>query len=168
VNIYLLRHGIAAPPSADNDYRDEDRALTPEGEVKMRQAAEGLKRLGVSFTRIASSPLLRAQQTAEIVAEVLRFGEPLEVWRELEPEATVDGVMNKLRKLPEDSAILLAGHQPSIGCLASYLVAGNRKASLPFKKGAVFAVRVSQPPSSQPGELQWMLTSKMLRQIAEL
>ena len=168
MNIYLLRHGIAAPLGQENQFQDEERALTSEGILKMRKAAQGLKRLGVTFDMIVSSPLVRARQSADIVADVLRFREAISLWEDLEPSGSPEGVAQRLAELRERDSVLLAGHQPSIGCLASYLISRNPKVSLPFKKGAIFCVGVTEVPPQQPAELQWMLTSKMLRQIAEL
>jgi phosphohistidine phosphatase len=166
MNIHLLRHGIAAAIGQENNFRDEQRALTPEGIAKMRQAAHGLKRLQVNFDVIASSPLIRARQTAEIVAEALKFCQPLDEWDELVPEGAIDAVLRRLHDFRECRSVLLVGHQPSIGCIASYLVFGDARVSLPFKKGAVFCVQASDPPP-WAGELLWMLPSRMLRQIAE-
>ena len=166
MNIHLLRHGIAAALGQENNFRDEQRALTSDGIAKMRQAAQGLKKLQADFDVIASSPLVRARQTAEIVAEVLRFRQPLDEWDELVPEGAVEAVLRRLHDFRECKSILLVGHQPSIGCLASYLVFGDARVSLPFKKGAVFCVQTNDPPP-WAGELLWMLPSRMLRQIAE-
>jgi phosphohistidine phosphatase len=168
MNIYLLRHGIAAPLGQENQFQDEERVLTPEGMLKMRKAAQGLKRLGVTFDRIVSSPLVRARQSADIVAEVLSFREAIILWEDLEPSASPEAVAQRLAEFRERDSVLLAGHQPSIGCLASYFLFRNPKVPLPFKKGAIFCVGVTEVPPQQPAELKWMLTSKMLRQIAEL
>ena len=56
----------------------------------MRQAARGLRRLGVSFDTILTSPFVRARQTAEIVAESLGLEDRLEEISELTPENSVD------------------------------------------------------------------------------
>jgi phosphohistidine phosphatase len=167
MNIYLLRHGIAAALGQENGFRDEQRALTTEGIAKMRQAAQGLRQLRIEFDEIVSSPLVRARQTAEIVAKELKFRQSLQEWDELSPESSPEAVLSRLLELRDRSSVLLVGHQPSIGCLASYLLSGNARAPLPFKKGAVFCVEVNNPPP-WAGELLWMLPSRMLRQIADL
>ena len=167
MNIHLLRHGVAAALGQENNFRDEQRALTAEGIEKIRQAAQGLKRLQVDFDLVASSPLVRARQTAEIVVEVLKFRQPLDEWDELVPEGAVDAVLRRLQDFRECKSVLLVGHQPGIGCIASYLVFGDARVSLPFKKGALFCVQANDPPP-WAGELLWMLPSRMLRQIAEL
>jgi len=167
MNIHLLRHGIAAPLGQENNFRDEQRALTADGIEKMRQAAQGLKRLQIEFDLIVSSPLVRARQTAEIVAEALKFRQPLDEWDELVAGGAVDAVLRRLHDFRECNSMLLVGHQPSIGCVASYLVFGDARVSLPFKKGALFCVQTNDPPPFA-GELLWTLPSRMLRQIAEL
>jgi len=166
MNIYLLRHGIAAALSQENNFRDEQRALTVEGIAKMSEAAQGLRKLQVDFEVIASSPLVRARQTAEIVAEALKFRQPLDEWNELVPDGPVEAILRRLHDFRECKSALLVGHQPSIGCIASYLVFGDARVSLPVKKGALLCVQANHPPP-WAGELLWMLPSRMLRQIAE-
>jgi broad specificity phosphatase PhoE len=71
IELYLMRHGIAADLGDAGVLKDEDRPLTLEGRAKMRQAAEGIGEFGLKLNLILTSPLLRARQTAEVVAEVL-------------------------------------------------------------------------------------------------
>jgi phosphohistidine phosphatase len=168
MNIHLLRHGIAAPLAEENDFRDEKRRLTPEGELKLRRAAQGLKLLQVSFDLVVSSPLIRAKETAEIIAEVLKYKPAIDIWDELEPEGPPESVCSRLRSHSEKGSLLLVGHQPSIGVLASYLLTGNSSRSLPFKKGSIFSLEITDLPPVGIGNLNWMLSSRMLRQIAGL
>ena len=166
--IHLLRHGIAAPLGEENHFRDEERALTPEGSMKMRKSAQGLKRLGLTFDLIASSPLVRALQTAEIVAETFKFRKTIELWEELEPDGSIEAVFTRLSGETEKASVLLVGHQPSMGYLASCLILGDTKASLPIKKGGIYCIQIDQIPPRDVGELCWMLPPKILREIAEL
>ena len=168
MNIHLLRHGIASPLAEENDFRDEKRRLTPQGEIKLRRAAQGLKLLQVSFDLIASSPLIRAKETAEIVAEVIKHKPPIDIWDELEPEGTAESVCSRLHAHFEKGSLLLVGHQPSIGVLASFLLTGSSSRSLPFKKGSIYSLEVTELPPVSVGLLNWMLSSRMLRQIAGL
>ena len=70
IEIYVMRHGIAADLGEGGVLKDADRPLTLEGRAKLKQAALGLRELGLKFNVIFTSPLLRARQTAEVVAEV--------------------------------------------------------------------------------------------------
>jgi len=124
--------------------------------------------LQVSFDLIATSPLIRAKETAEIIAEVLKYKPPVEIWDELEPEGTAESVCSRLHSHLERVSLLLVGHQPSIGVLASYLLTGNSGRSLPFKKGSIFSLEVTDLPPASLGNLNWMLSSRMLRQVAGL
>ncbi len=71
MNIYLIRHGDAEKLSTHK--KDSERKLTPEGEQKIRIAAEGWKLLIPNFSHIISSPILRALKTAEIIAGIFEF-----------------------------------------------------------------------------------------------
>jgi phosphohistidine phosphatase len=163
MEIYLLRHGIAAPLGEENHFNDARRALTPEGLAKMREVSLGLKRLGITFDLVASSPLVRAKQTAEIVVEVLKIKEPIQEWDELTPDGSIDGVMRRLQKHQKRTSPLLVGHQPFMGLVACFLIFGSDKISLDFKKGGICCVRVNEVPPQFAGELVWMLTPKILR-----
>ena len=70
--LYLLRHGIAEEQRPGKS--DADRALTPEGIQKTKQAARGMRALGIRPDQVLSSPLTRARETAEIICEELRPG----------------------------------------------------------------------------------------------
>src|SRR5258705_5382967 len=65
VELYLMRHGLAAPGAGMSD---RERPLTPVGVREMECAAAGLASAGIRFDRIVSSPLVRAVQTARLVA----------------------------------------------------------------------------------------------------
>ena len=166
MNIHLMRHGIAVPLAEENSFQDKKRRLTPEGIQRLRRAALGLRVLQVSFDLIASSPLIRARETAEIVAEVLKYKLNVETWEEMEPEGTPESVCSRLHAHFDKESILLVGHQPSIGALASFLLTGSSSRSLSFKKGSIFCLEVNEVPPLSIGNLNWMLSSRMLRQIA--
>ncbi len=166
MDIYLLRHGIAAPAGPANAFQDDLRELTREGIQKMRESAKGLGVLGVKLDWVACSPLVRARQTAEIVVETLKTPAPLVQWKELKPDGSAELVMLRLLEIKDTKSVLLVGHQPSIGCLASCLVCGNSAVSLPFKKGAVMAAHVDDLSAQPRSELMWMMPSKLLRLIA--
>ena len=120
MQLLLMRHGIAVP--LDKFARDEDRPLSGEGENEIGDVALELEETIGKLDMIASSSLLRATQTAEIVNA--RFETRHETWPEME-NADFDEVVNRLRALSEsgaaDATILLIGHQPGIGILAAQL-----------------------------------------------
>jgi phosphohistidine phosphatase len=74
MELYVIRHVIAEPLGQRNEFSDEKRALTKEGRGRAREAAKGLRKLGVEFDLMLTSPLVRAVETAEIVAEAMGLG----------------------------------------------------------------------------------------------
>ena len=69
MELFLIRHGIAAPGSAV--LSDAERPLTPQGRERFAQAVMGLQRLGVRLDRLYHSPWLRAVETATLLRPVL-------------------------------------------------------------------------------------------------
>jgi phosphohistidine phosphatase len=159
----LLRHGIAEDPSAS--VRDVDRALTQEGVRKTELAAAGLSELGLAPDVILSSPLRRAVETAEIVARALGTKEAVRLEQALaggEPEEILRG----LRSHRGAACLLLVGHEPSLGILASTLLTGSPGLlRLHFKKAGVAGIAVGALPPSSPGELLWFLGPAHLRAL---
>src|SRR5450631_4248447 len=104
MNIYLLRHGIAVDPSAPDFAKDAERPLTTKGKRRLRQIAEAMGALKISFDLILSSPYVRAQQTAEIVAKALKRRKKLKFTDELTPGGNPKSViqlLNDLRPRPK-------------------------------------------------------------------
>jgi phosphohistidine phosphatase len=160
--VYLVRHGIAAP--ASSGMSDNDRALTPDGKRKMRRIAVGLKRLGVAPDVVLSSPLRRAEETATILIHTLARQLRAENYQLLAPGHDAPEVVKGLRPYRAAGELVLVGHQPDLGRLASHLLTGSSSlAPLPFKKGAVAAIRVAAIPPRAAGVLMWFMTPKQLR-----
>jgi phosphohistidine phosphatase len=165
--LYLVRHGIAAVPSADA--LDADRALTAEGTRKITRVASGLQRLGVEPDVILSSPLRRARETAALLANALAPQHSVEVYEALAPGGAPADVLRGLRVYRSAHHLVLVGHQPDLGELASQLLAGSPgRVCLPFKKGAVAAIDVSSLPPRASAALRWFLTPKQLRAIGSV
>ena len=129
----------------------------------MRKEARGLARLGVALDVILSSPLVRARQTAELVAAALDPRPSLITVDSLAPDGTYAAIISDLEKHARKTHIALVGHEPAIGELASRLI-GSRHA-LEFKKGAVCRIDLDGIPPAGPGKLRWMLTPKILRSL---
>lgn len=164
--IYLMRHGIAAPASPGSG--DFERGLTEEGVRKTLQAAKGLKRLGIAPAAVLSSPLRRAEETAQLVAGVLAPDLVTEIYPPLAPGHAPRDLLNGLRPHRKLTEILLVGHQPGLGELASYILTGSTNlAPLPFKKAGTAALVVASLPPRSAGSLQWFLTPAQLRRIGK-
>jgi phosphohistidine phosphatase len=159
--LYLIRHGLAEE-RGDAWPDDAKRPLTEDGMSSLRKAARGLARLGVSIDTVLTSPLVRARQTAEIIAGGFD-PRPSIVNVESLAEGSFTAVVADLEKHSRKPRIALVGHEPAIGELAARLI-GSRH-PLEFKKGAVCRIDVEELPPNSPGDLRWFLTPRMLRAV---
>jgi phosphohistidine phosphatase len=155
---YLIRHGIAADSSSDGS--DHARPLTSEGIASLRAEAAGLERLKVRFDVIWASPLLRARQTAEVLAAALGTKAPVIISAALATTGSPDAVTAEMRKRATAGHIALVGHEPGMGELAASWL-GTRH-PVPFKKGAICRIDFQAPFAAGGGELRWFLTPKVL------
>jgi phosphohistidine phosphatase len=160
--LYLIRHGLAED-RGEAWPDDAKRPLTDEGMSRVRKAARGLGRIGVSVEVVLTSPFIRSRQTAEIVAGGLDPRPSLVTVDSLAPDGTFAAVMADLEKQARKTRIALVGHEPAIGELAARLI-GSRH-PIEFKKGAVCRIDVDGLPPAGPGALRWMLTPKILRAL---
>lgn len=160
--LYLIRHAIAAE-RGDAWPDDDKRPLTEDGIDRMRKAARGLARLDVSIDIVFTSPLVRARQTAEILAAALETRPSLVAIESLAPGAAYAALMADLEKHGRRNRLALVGHEPGLGELAGRLL-GSRHA-IEFKKGAICRIDIDQIPPAGPGELRWFVTPRILRAI---
>jgi len=160
--LYLIRHGIAEE-RGDAWPDDSKRPLTEEGMSRLRKSARALARLGVSFDVVLTSPLVRTQQTAEIVAAAFSPKPPIINVDALAPEGAASAVMNELEKHAKRTRIAIVGHEPGIGDLAAKLV--GMRAEMEFKKGAIARIDVEAVPPKTPGMLRWFVPPRFLRNI---
>jgi phosphohistidine phosphatase len=138
MNLYLLRHGIAVDPSKPGIARDAERPLLPKGKRRLRQIAEAMGALGISFDVILSSPYERAKQTAEIVAKSLKRRKRLKFSDELTPGGNPKSLIQQLNELrPKPKNILLVGHEPYLSKLIALLTAASTNMEIDLKKGSL-------------------------------
>src|SRR3954466_8963065 len=99
MNLLVIRHAIAEDKEAfaASGRSDDQRPLTEAGREKMRRGAAGLRVVSPRIAVLASSPLLRARETAEIVAPVFRVPR-VEIVEALRPEREFDELVAWLRR----------------------------------------------------------------------
>ena len=164
MELYFLRHAMAAEPGSISVAHDSERPLTTEGIQRMEESVEGMRRIGFSFDHLISSPYVRAVETAKIVAKGLGFKGTIKFSDKLTPSTTIKDFFKLLKELSPESKVLLVGHLPSIGEFVSYLISGKDTVVMDFKKGGI--CRVDMPEMIEHGvlgELKWFLTPKQLR-----
>jgi phosphohistidine phosphatase len=163
LNLYIMRHAEAENEAKSGG--DEARPLTVRGRERTRDAAGGLRALGLRFDAILTSPLRRAAETAELVADEYAKDSPPHVLLELSPDVSPREAVAALAPFAPQGEVLVVGHEPQISGLVSLLLTSSGAVATRFKKGACVALDV--PKAIEPGaaELRWMLTQRQLRKL---
>jgi phosphohistidine phosphatase len=131
MRLYLVRHAEAAPGEPD-----ALRPLTPEGRRQARHVGERLATADPSPAAILCSPLLRARETAELLARPL--GLAPEADERLAPGATAEHV--RAAVAGRGDAVVAVGHQPDCGRIAAELTGGAEPA---FPPGGLFEIELA-------------------------
>lgn len=162
MDIYLIRHAEAKPLGEDGIISDADRPLTETGEAQARELGADLQRHGVRLTMLLTSPLVRAQQTAEGILRQWSLPAPeLQVCDELAPGGKLKKLAKLLRGLKTE-AVGLVGHMPDLGVCAAWLI-GGRKAQLDFAKAGTAYLTCSGGPRKGKCTLVWLATPELLK-----
>ena len=161
MELYILRHGIAVERGTPGYKKDGDRPLTKEGEDKMRQIADAMRGMDLKFDLILSSPLVRAEQTANIVAG--EVDEEVTFTHYLEPGGNALDLINEIND-EKAHRVLLVGHEPDLSSLVSILISGKSDAGIELKKGGLCKLTTEKLVFGQCARLNWLLTPRQLRE----
>jgi len=161
MELLLFRHGIAEVDGPDGT--DESRRLTEEGVDKTAQAARGLAKVIDPPEAVLTSPLVRAAETARIVAGV--FDVEPETLDALGHGSPVD-ICEQIATRSEQS-LMLVGHEPSLSCTAELLCTGSSGRFLQLKKAGCICLDVDfgLDLDEVAAVLKWVTTPKMLRAL---
>lgn len=160
--LYLVRHAIAAE-RGDEWPDDTKRPLTVRGISRFKDAVRGLRHLDVALDEIWTSPLVRARQTADLLAAGLGGKPVVKVLETLAPGHAPAAVLAQLAKASRGGRLALVGHEPGLGELAAHLIGAAR--ALEFRKGGAGRIDVGALNGKRPGSLVWFLPPKMLRSL---
>jgi len=150
--------------------KDIKRELTISGKKEVVEIAKSLKKLGVKFNVIFSSPFTRAFQTAQIIAEEYKLTEQIEQSEELKPDGSKGSLYNKLSKLSIDSVILIVGHEPYLSGMINDIISNdnynkNHNNNIILKKAGLSRIKITSTVPKFKGELRWLLTPRILKKI---
>lgn len=163
LELYIIRHGIAVEP--DQCATDEERPLTEIGIQKTTKVAQRLAELGVKFDLIQTSPLVRAQQTAEILLKTKLASERVQS-HHLAPAGEIHPWIEEVaqwRIATGGRTLAIVGHQPNLGHWAEQLISGTASGSLIVKKAGVLGLNL--PETGSPlgrSSLFWLTSPKFL------
>lgn len=153
MRLYLVQHAKAKPKDVD-----PERSLTEEGRRDIQKVAEFIKPLDLSVDYLWHSGKTRAAQTAEVLAEVIETRKLMSAHDNLEPNDDVEAIIDKIISAQQN--IMLVGHLPFVGKLASLLLTGSESANVvAFKQGGI--VCLEQTDRNQ-WQINWIITPELL------
>ena len=162
MDLLVIRHAIAVDPADSTD--DDSRPLTPEGKKKMRQGAQGLRQSVPAIDVLATSPLVRAVETAEIVAEA--YGDlATVVVPVLAPGHPASAVAVWLEKQRAHNVVAVVGHEPGLSRMVSWFLSGTERSIIDFKKGAACLLTFPGAVTASSASLLWALAPSQLRAL---
>jgi phosphohistidine phosphatase len=163
MRVLLVRHAIAVDRDTPG-VSDHLRPLTEEGASRFRKSARAIAAL-TNADLVLTSPLLRAKQTAEILARewpavAVQESEPLGSGDRRPFEAT-------LRRLPKGSTIVAVGHEPHVSEWTADWLGAPRGEAFAFKKGGAALIDFDDGVGEGAGRLVFFLAPKALKQLAD-
>ena len=163
MKILLVRHAIALDLGTPG-VSDELRPLTEEGVSRFRKTARALGALATADL-ILTSPLLRAKQTAELLAKqwagvAVHESAPLgDGSRILFEEA--------LTRLPATSVVAAVGHEPYLSEWTAEWLGGSASEPFAFKKGGAALIEFDEEVAERNGRLIFFVAPKALRDLSD-
>ena len=161
MDLLVIRHGKAEPYGADGS--DASRPLSEDGRKKLRRGVRGLRKLVPALDGLVASPLVRAVETAEIVAEAyapLDFEQTpvLEPYRE--PKELADWLADR-----RESVLAIVGHEPLLSHAATWFLSGLRASFLELGTGGALLLHFPGEIAAGRARLVFALTPKQLRKL---
>lgn len=161
MKLYLVRHATAEVEAAE----DALRRLTPEGWEEARVVGRALHRLRLAPERVFTSPLVRARETARLLAAELRPAPECEETVALGLDGNLPAVLQAVRRAGLRSSVLLVGHMPTLAEHLARLLGAPDPAPFEFGKGSMACVELDWP-TARGGSLRWFLRQRQLALLA--
>jgi phosphohistidine phosphatase len=163
MDLFIMRHGIAEDRAAT----DAARNLTPEGRDETTQAGKALRKLKIQFSAVYSSPYNRTMQTAQLLLEGLQQEIKITPCDPLASGNDSNGLLQVISANSTIARVLLVGHDPDLTRLISTLLSGQPNTAVRMKKGCICKLSFLTKPAPAQAALEWLLTPKQLRFIAQ-
>jgi phosphohistidine phosphatase len=157
VKLYLLRHGVAYEREEWQGDNDELRPLTDDGIAAMKREAKVLRDMKLKLDGIITSPLVRARDTAKIVAKALDM--KVKENDLLKPGFDVEALRTLLQQNGDAKRVMIVGHEPDFSHVIAQLIGGG---AVVMRKGGLARVDTTTEGASLRGELVWLLTPRLL------
>lgn len=162
MRLYIVRHAAAEERDPARYSDDATRPLTAAGRKQFKRLIKHLAEDEFCPQALATSPLLRCRQTADIIADEVADCEPPEELPELAPGSELPALLAWTERQHVPYAAWV-GHAPDVEHLTAALI-GAETAALHFGKGTIAAIDFDddKPPAAGGGELRWLVTTKIL------
>ncbi len=162
MRLFLVRHGTAEEKLGRPD---PERALTRQGRDEVGDVCGAIAAALDPPVQLLSSPYLRAEQTAEVIRELLKLDAKILPTEALLPESDWPSLRGALEKLDVRGAetVVAVGHNPSISMMVGSIVAGQEDARISMAKGAAACLDIEHLHGRPAGELRWLVTPKAIR-----
>jgi len=154
VKLYLMQHGRPLP-----EEQDPTRPLSPDGIREVEAMAAWLAQVGIRVRAVFHSPKTRARETAQRVFRMLPHGARLEERLGLAPMDDPRMIIDEIAAGSE--ALMLVGHLPHLGRLATWLLTNGAREEpslVRFRQGAVLCLAREEGHWS----VAWMVTPELL------
>lgn len=163
MDVYIIRHAQALDRSAPID--DSHRPLTLRGRKDALRLGRGLQREAVVLDAIVMSPLVRAVETAELLAVAMEFEGALEVAPELGPARDpIEVVREVLLPRANLNAVAVVGHEPQLGALLALLLRSTEA----IEPAKATAIRLKWRGPEEPAKVKWVLRANLEAPSKEL
>jgi phosphohistidine phosphatase len=160
MNLYIVRHAWAGEHGDPRYPNDGLRPLTEDGRARFKKLAKALVKRGCEPEVVATSPLVRCRQTAEILVAAAGGEAQLVELEALAPDSDLEELV-AWTKAQQAGSVAWVGHAPDVGRLAAAMI-GDRTAEIRFAKGAVACIDLPDECAAGAGMLVWLVTAKAL------
>ena len=166
MELIFVRHAIAEEREEFLKKKLEDhlRPVTVKGRKKMEKVAMMLSDKIGKVDIIVTSPYVRARETAEILSSFF-FNPQIIDAAELVPQSPPQSFVKWLRTYKGDfDRMMIVGHEPHLGMLATFLLTGEAKNLIEFKKSSMACFELTHQQDLAPGQvtLKWLIQPKMI------
>lgn len=161
MDLFIVRHAWAGHYGDPQWPKDDLRPLTEEGKERFALVVKKLVDRGMTPEVIATSPLVRCVETAQILAAGVGKAELVEM-DELRPGSDILALLRwTVRQARHHEQVAWVGHMPDVSRLAAAMI-GQGQSLIHFTKGAVAAIHFDGLPEPGGGELRWLASAKLL------
>ena len=162
MDLYIVRHAWAGHYGDPQWPDDSQRPLSDEGRKRFARVVAKLVAGEFAPEIIATSPMVRCVQTAQLVAEGVPGDPPVVELEALLPGSDLAGLLRWTdEQAGQYERVAWVGHAPDVGRLTAELI-GQTDAWVRFAKGAVAELRFHETAEIGGAELRWLATAKVL------